>query len=67
MHSKKSLLGSSKAIEATYIPVKVIKGNSIFFLQNKYALILMNLSVKENSEIIFSTFNNTLSKFECGF
>ena len=34
-------------MQATNIPVKLIKGNSIF-LQNKNALISMNLLVKEN-------------------
>ena len=42
-----SMLDSSKAIQATDIPVKVIKGNCNF-LQYKYALISMKLLVKEN-------------------
>ena len=42
-----SMLDSSKAIQATDIPVKVIKENCNF-LQYKYALISMKLLVKEN-------------------
>ena len=49
MHSKKSVC--SKAIEATDIPVKVTKGNSNF-LQNKYALISINILVKENFQFV---------------
>ena len=46
-----SMFDSSKAIQATDIPVKVIKDNkviTVIFLQNKYGLISMNLLVKEN-------------------
>ena len=46
-----SMFDSSKAIQATDIPVKVIKDNKVItvtFLQNKYGLISMNLLVKEN-------------------
>ena len=45
-----SMLGGSKAIQATDIQVKVIKSKSNF-LQNKYALISMNLSAKENLKL----------------
>ena len=46
-----SMFDSSKAMQATDIPVKVIKDNkviTVIFLQNKYGLISMNLLVKEN-------------------
>ena len=46
-----SMFDSSKAIQATDIPVKVIKDNkviTVIFLQNKYGLISMNLLVKQN-------------------
>ena len=46
-----SMFDSSKAIQATDIPVKVIKDNkviTVIFLQNKYGLISMNLLVKKN-------------------
>ena len=46
-----SMFDSSKAIQATDLPVKVIKDNkviTVIFLQNKYGLISMNLLVKEN-------------------
>ena len=46
-----SMFDSSKAIQATDKPVKVIKDNkviTVIFLQNKYGLISMNLLVKEN-------------------
>ena len=46
-----SMLNSSKAIQVTDIPLKVIKDNSDF-LRNKYALFSTNLSVKENFQII---------------
>ena len=46
-----SMLDSSKAIYATDIPVIVKKVNSIF-LQNKYALISINLLVKKNFQIV---------------
>ena len=52
------MLNSSKAIQATDIPVKVIKSNllknsllkkqKVIFLQNKNALISINLLVNEN-------------------
>ena len=41
------MLNSSKAIQATDMPVKVIRANSNY-LQNKYAIISMNQLVKEN-------------------
>ena len=44
-------LDSSKAMQATSIPGKVMKGNNIF-LQNKYALISMNLLAKENFQTV---------------
>ena len=46
-----SMFDSSKAIQATDLPVKVIKDNkviTVIFLQNKYGLISMNLLLKEN-------------------
>ena len=46
-----SMFDSSKAIQTTDIPVKVIKDNKVIiviFLQNKYGLISRNLLVKEN-------------------
>ena len=46
-----SMLNSSKAIQVTDIPLKVIKDNSNF-LQYKYAHFSMNLSAKENFQII---------------
>ena len=42
------MLGSGKAIQRSDIPVKVIKGNRNFFLQNKHAFISVNLFVKKN-------------------
>ena len=47
------MLDSSKAIQATDIPVKAIKCN-IIFLQKKYAFVLMRLFllVKENFQIV---------------
>ena len=47
------MLDSSKAIYATDIPVIVKKVNSIF-LQNKYALISINLLVKKNFQIVWN-------------
>ena len=46
-----SMFDSSKAIQATDIPVKVIKDNkviTVIFLHIKCGLISMNLLVKEN-------------------
>ena len=57
---------SSKAIQATDIPVKVIKRNSNI-LQNKYALISMNLLVKENYKLLEISQYHTCFQERCTY
>ena len=46
-----SMSDNSKVVQATEFPVKVIKSSSIF-LQNKYALISIDLFLKKNFQIV---------------
>ena len=46
-----SMSDNSKVVQATEFPVKVIESSSIF-LQNKYALISIDLFLKKNFQIV---------------
>ena len=73
-----SMLGSSKAIQATDITVKVIKGSSSFFAEQIYAYFNESISIGKISEIseisekllrkqLLVFFDNISSKLEYGF